>query len=304
MEERLQKIIARAGVASRRHAEELITAGQVAVNGQVVTELGTKADAARDHIRVSGKLLRDRETKVYIMLHKPDGVVSTLRDPEGRRTVADFLSGVQGRVFPVGRLEYHTSGLLLLTNDGDLANRMMRAHALPQKYCCKVSGALSDGELREVQTRGRVKMQRAKGMPGGWWDVTTAGVSKDAFRDALFASKHPVEKMKRIAVGHLELGPLGPGEYRHVTRDEVAELERAVTRAELHPEGSGEIVAARGGPKTASRGRSIDDAKRSFARKPYAHKPSMGRPKRPGLGGGTRQSAGRSVSNRFSKRKR
>ncbi|HEV2618031.1 MAG TPA: S4 domain-containing protein [Candidatus Acidoferrales bacterium] len=254
MEERLQKIIARAGVASRRHAEELITAGQVAVNGQVVTELGTKADAARDHIRVSGKLLRERETKVYIMLHKPDGVVSTLRDPEGRRTVADFLSGVQGRVFPVGRLEYHTSGLLLLTNDGDLANRMMRAHALPQKYCVKVSGALSEAELREVQSRGRVKMQRAKGMPGGWWDVTTAGVSKDAFRDALFGSKHPVEKMKRIAVGRLELGPLGPGEYRHVTRDEVAELERSVTRAELHPEGSGEIVAAKGRAKATGRG--------------------------------------------------
>ena len=254
MEERLQKIIARAGVASRRHAEELITAGQVAVNGKVVTELGTKADAGRDHIRVSGKLLRDRETKVYIMLHKPDGVVATLRDPEGRRTVADFLSGVQGRVFPVGRLEYHTAGLLLLTNDGDLANRIMRAHALPQKYCCKVSGALSDAEIRDAQSRARVKMQRAKGMPGGWWDVTTAGVSKDAFRDVLFASKHPVEKMKRIAVGRLELGSLAQGEYRHVTRDEVAELERAVTRAELHPEGSGEIVAARGRSKPPARG--------------------------------------------------
>src|SRR5487761_155810 len=267
MEERLQKIIARAGAASRRHAEELIVAGEGAGDGQVVRELGTKADAERDHIRVSGKLLRAREAKVYIMLHKPDGVVATMRDPEGRSTIADFLSGVPGRVFPVGRLEYHTSGLLLLTNDGELANRMMRAHALPQKYCCKVSGALSDAEIRETQSRARVKMQRAKGMPGGWWDVTTAGVSKDAFRDALFASKHPVEKMKRIAVCHLELGPLGPGEYRHVTRDEVAELERAVTRAELHPEGSGEIVAGRGGAKLATRGGNITGAKRSFARK-------------------------------------
>jgi 23S rRNA pseudouridine2605 synthase len=130
MEERLQKIIARAGVASRRHAEELISSGQVAVNGQTVTELGAKADAERDHIRVAGKLLHASETKVYIALNKPDGVVSTLQDPEGRRTIAGFLHGLQGRIFPVGRLEYHASGLMLLTNDGELANRTMRAHEL------------------------------------------------------------------------------------------------------------------------------------------------------------------------------
>ncbi|MGH9731127.1 MAG: hypothetical protein ACRD4A_05450, partial [Candidatus Acidiferrales bacterium] len=127
--------------------------------------------------------------------------------------------------------------------------------------------------------------------------------SKDAFRDALFASKHPVEKMKRIAVGHLELGALGPGEYRHVTRDEVAELERAVTRAELHPEGSGEIVAARGGAKQAALRRNITDAERSLGRKPHAHKRSMGHPKKTGPSRATSQSAGRPVSNRFSKRK-
>ncbi|MGC1105980.1 MAG: pseudouridine synthase [Candidatus Acidiferrales bacterium] len=232
MQERLQKIIARAGVASRRHAEALISSGQVAVNGQVVTELGTKADATRDHIRVAGKLLRATETKVYIALHKPDGVVATLQDPEGRKTIAHFLRGVPGRVFPVGRLEYHASGLMLLTNDGELANRMMRAHQLKQEYLCKVDGALNEGEVREAERRGRVKMQRAKGMPSGWWEVKAGGVSKDEFRKTLIASGHHVDKLRRIAIGNVELGPLAPGEYRHLTREEVMDLEHVVAKAE------------------------------------------------------------------------
>src|SRR5271155_4455101 len=118
MEERLQKIIARAGIASRRRAEQLVVSGQVTVNGKVVTELGTRADAARDHIKVSGRLLQGAEDHVYIAFHKPAEVVATLSDPEGRRSLGDFLSGVPARVYPVGRLEYHTSGLLFLTNDG------------------------------------------------------------------------------------------------------------------------------------------------------------------------------------------
>jgi 23S rRNA pseudouridine2605 synthase len=232
MRERLQKIIARAGVASRRHAEELISSGQVAVNGQVVTELGTKADAERDHIRVAGKLLHATERKVYIALYKPDGVVATLQDPEGRKTIAHFLTGLPGRVFPVGRLEYHASGLMLLTNDGELANRMMRAHQLRQEYLCKIDGALSDAEIREVERVGHVKLQRAKGMPAGWWEVKAGGVSKDEFRRALIAGGHHVDKLRRIAIANIELGALGPGEYRHITREEVAELERLVAKAE------------------------------------------------------------------------
>jgi len=244
MEERLQKIIARAGIASRRSAEELISSGQVAVNGQVVTELGTKADAGRDHIRVAGKLLRPSETKVYIALHKPDGVVATMRDPEGRRTIADFVRGVPGRVFPVGRLEYHASGLLLLTNDGELANRVMRAHTLPQVYICKISGMPSEAEIHTAERAARAKMQRAKGFPGGWWQVTLAGATKDQFRQALMASGHPVDKMKRVAIGYLELGPLAPGQYRHLTTEEVSELERALARAERHPEAPNETARA------------------------------------------------------------
>lgn len=236
MQERLQKIIARAGVASRRHAEKLISDGQVAVNGKIVTELGTKADAERDHIRVSGRLLRvgssAAETKVYIALHKPDGVVSTLHDPEGRKTVADFLHGVHGRVFPVGRLEYHASGLLLLTNDGDLANRIMRAHDLRQEYLCKIDGALDAGHVREIERRGNVKMERAKGMPAGWWHVKTAGAARDDFRQALIAAGHHVDKLRRVALASLELGPLPPGRYRHVSREEIVALDAAVGKAE------------------------------------------------------------------------
>lgn len=234
MQERLQKIIARAGVASRRHAEELISSGQVAVNGKIVTELGSKADADRDHIRVSGRLLRvgssESETKVYIALHKPDGVVSTLQDPEGRRTVADFLRGIPGRVFPVGRLEYHASGLVFLTNDGELANRMMRAHELKQEYLCKIDGALNTTEIRDVERRAQVKLQRAKGMPAGWWYVKTSGTSKDDFRKLLIAGGHHVDKLRRVVIANIELGPLPTGRYRHISREEISTLEHILSR--------------------------------------------------------------------------
>lgn len=255
MQERLQKIIARAGVASRRHAEELISSGQVAVNGKTVTELGTKADAERDHIRVAGKLLRPTETKVYLALNKPDGVVATLQDPEGRRTIADFLRGLRGRVFPVGGLEYHASGLMLLTNDGELANRIMRAHELKQEYLCKIEGALSEGEIRTAEQRGRVKLQRAKGMPAGWWEVRMGGVSRDEFRESLIDAGHHVDKLRRIAIGNIELGALPPGRYRHIAAEEIAELEQLIAKAEKRQ------TAASERPHTARRKR------RRFARK-------------------------------------
>ncbi len=147
MEERLQKIIARAGIASRRRAEEMMASGLVTVNGRVVTELGTKADESRDHIKVAGKLLRHDAERVYLLLHKPPEVVSTLSDPEGRRSLRDLLHGIPERVFPVGRLEYHSSGLVFLTNDGDLANRILKARNVPQVYQLKLKTLLTFEEI-------------------------------------------------------------------------------------------------------------------------------------------------------------
>src|SRR2546422_9458698 len=143
-EERLQKILSRAGVSSRRNAEKMILEGRVAVNGAVVTELGTKADLDRDHIRADGKLLHNPKPLVYIALNKPNNCVTTVTDPEGRATVMDLLRGLKGRVYPVGRLDYHSEGLLLLTNDGEFANAITSATSkVPKTYLVKVNGALT-----------------------------------------------------------------------------------------------------------------------------------------------------------------
>ncbi len=158
--ERLQKILAAAGIASRRKSEELILEGRVQVNGQVVTELGTRADLDRDHIRVDGKLLHGREQQRYYMLNKPRGYVTTLSDPEKRPTVMELMAKKQGphgdrvRLYPVGRLDYLSEGLLLMTNDGDLANKLSKAAAGVEKtYLVKVSGVPSAGEHRPASSR-------------------------------------------------------------------------------------------------------------------------------------------------------
>ena len=142
--ERLQKIIAAAGIASRRRAEVLITSGRVSVNGQIVSELGSKADPESDHVRVDGKLLRGPERHVYLVLNKPKGYVTTVTDPEGRPTVMNLVRGVNARVYPVGRLDYLSEGLLLMTNDGELANAVISAAAhLPKTYLVKANGPLT-----------------------------------------------------------------------------------------------------------------------------------------------------------------
>src|SRR5512146_279511 len=145
MLERIQKIISAAGIASRRAAEQLILDGRVRVNGKVVTELGTKADAVKDHIKVDGKLINPRQPLTYIMLNKPAGYVTTMSDPEGRPTVQDLLKGIKTRVYPVGRLDYNTEGLLLLTNDGDFAHLITHPrHEFPKTYLAKIKGTIDD----------------------------------------------------------------------------------------------------------------------------------------------------------------
>jgi 23S rRNA pseudouridine2605 synthase len=233
MLERLQKIIARAGVASRRRAEQLILSGQVTLNGRVILELGTKADPERDHIKVAGKLVRPAENKIYLMLHKPDGVVATLSDPEGRRSLANLLHGVPARVYPVGRLEYHASGLLLLTNDGELANLVMRAHGLPQTYWLKVKGSLNPSEFSMVEARTGVKLRRLKGGANPWYEATVTASSNDRLRQTLLQMAHPVEKLRRVKLSHLELASLPAGKFRPLTEDEVRRLKRACLHAGL-----------------------------------------------------------------------
>ena len=152
MQERLQKIIAHAGFASRREAEEMIRTGRVTVNGRTVTELGTKADAARDHVKVDGKLITHAEPHRYILLYKPKEVMTTVADPEGRTTVIDLIRGIRERIYPVGRLDYHSEGLVLLTNDGDLAYKVSHpTHGSVKTYSVKVRGVPDQRSIEKLQ---------------------------------------------------------------------------------------------------------------------------------------------------------
>jgi len=238
MLERLQKIIARAGIASRRHAEELIRSGQVRVNGQVVTELGAKADPERDRVEAAGRVAERPTAPSYLVLNKPVHVVSTMSDPEGRATLRHVLRGLAGGIFPVGRLDYSASGLMLLTSDGELADRIFKHSArLPQVYWLKVAGRLSDDEMQQVrrQAHARMRRLRAPGAAGSqpanpWYEVELSDARRDLLRQALFSLGHPVEKMKRVKLGPLELGDLDDGRYRPLEPREVAQLRRYVEK--------------------------------------------------------------------------
>ena len=236
MLERLQKIIARAGIASRRHAEQLIVSGQVRVNGRVITELGSKADAKEDRIEAAGKLVEANERRVYIVLNKPPEVVSTLADPEGRKTLRNCLKGLPERVYPVGRLDYDASGLVFLTNDGDLAAEMLKDWSnLQQHYHVKIKGRLMMDDLERLgrNAAATIRTVRQPDATRGhvenfWYEVALQDSKKDILRRVLFAEKHPVEKLKRIALGPLTLEGLPQGRYRLLIDKEVDELRRAL----------------------------------------------------------------------------
>ncbi len=229
-EERLQKILSRVGVASRRKAEEIIVQGRVTVNGQVVDTLGAKADIARDHIKVDGKLLHAPKRAVYIALNKPHGCVTTLHDPEGRKTVLDLLAGVKERVFPVGRLDYHSEGLLLMTNDGEFANAITSASSHIQKtYLVKVNGPLTLDQ--EQDFRAGIPLSGHRTAPAGlrlvrrapnpWYEVQLIEGRRNQIRVMFKHFGRLVEKLKRVRIGFLNLGALRPGEFRHLTPEEV-----------------------------------------------------------------------------------
>jgi 23S rRNA pseudouridine2605 synthase len=235
MQERLQKIIARAGIASRRHAEQLILSGQVRVNGRVVTELGTKADSATDRIEAAGRVVREEEKRAYLVLHKPPEVVSAMADPEGRKTLKNCLRGFPARVYPVGNLEYSASGLVFLTNDGDLAAEMLRHWAgLEQVYFIKVKGMLTREELERLGKEIGVRMKMVR-QPDAtrrraanyWYEVRMRDTKKEEMRDVLFREGHPLEKMKRIGLGPLTVQGVAEGRYRVLRENEVTALRRA-----------------------------------------------------------------------------
>jgi 23S rRNA pseudouridine2605 synthase len=238
-EERLQKILAHAGIASRRHAEQIIVEGRVTVNGAVVTELGSKADLERDHIKVDGKLLHAPKRQVYIVLNKPNNTVTTVSDPEGRSTVMGLLHGIKERVYPVGRLDYHSEGLLLLTNDGELANAITSAAThLPKTYLVKVNGALTAEQ--EQKFRDGVPVEGRRTMPAGlkmvrpgdnpWYEIKLFEGRNQQIRTMFKHFGRLVEKLRRVRIGPIDLGPLKPGEFRHLSAEEVQKLKRAAQK--------------------------------------------------------------------------
>jgi pseudouridine synthase len=238
-EERLQKILSRAGIASRRKAEQIIQEGRVTVNGAAITELGSKADLDRDHIKVDGKLLRSPKHLITIALNKPHGVMTTVSDPEGRPTVMDLVRGIKERVYPVGRLDYASEGLLLLTNDGGLANAITSAAThIPKTYLVKVNGLLTPEQ--EQQFREGVPLGGRRTAPAGlrltyraqnpWYEVRLTEGRKNQIREMFKHFGRLVEKLKRVKIGFLELGPLKPGEFRYLGAEEVERFRRAAAK--------------------------------------------------------------------------
>jgi 23S rRNA pseudouridine2605 synthase len=242
MEQRLQKIIAEMGIASRRKAEELIEEGRVTVNGKVA-EIGMKADLMRDHIKVNGKLLLRPEKKVYYAFNKPRGVMTSMSDPEGRPTVNEFFGGIRQRVFPVGRLDYDSEGLLLLTNDGDFAHAILHpSKKIPKTYLVKVKGVLADEELEKLRKGIKIdgkmtapakvkKLKKAES--NSWIEMTIYEGRKRQIRRMLERVGHDVIRLMRIRINGIEMGPLEPGSFRKLTMEEMQTIMREIGTGEV-----------------------------------------------------------------------
>ncbi len=233
MEQRIQKIIAMMGIASRRKAEELIIEGRVTVNGKAAV-IGMKADPERDHIKVDGKILSHPEPKVYLAFNKPKGVITSLSDPEGRPAIRDFLKDVRYRVFPVGRLDYDTEGLVLLTNDGELANSIMHpSQKIPKVYLAKVKGLIEDDKIARL-IRGikledgmtsPAKVRRTRQLENNsWLEIIIYEGRKRQIRRMLEAVGHPVVKLIRVAINGIALRNLKIGEFRYLSKEEIKHL--------------------------------------------------------------------------------
>jgi len=231
---RIQKIIASAGLASRRAADKMVLEGRVKLNGIVVTEPGVKADPHKDKIEVDGKTLSKTEDKTYYMLNKPTGYITTLSDPQGRKTVKDLMGGINQRLYPVGRLDYDTSGLLILTNDGLLANALAHpGKEIEKRYQAKVRGVpsgkalatLRDGILLDDGMTYPAKVRITKIYnDNAWLEISIHEGRNRQVRRMFEAVGHTVLKLKRVRFGDLTLRGLKPGETRELTVDEVNQL--------------------------------------------------------------------------------
>lgn len=234
MEERLQKLIAQAGIASRRAAEKLIEAGEVSVNGEIITALGTKANPETDHIKVGGKLINPKigkREKVYILLNKPKGYLSSAADPEGRQLVTDLIPPKFGKLHPVGRLDYNTEGLIILTNDGDFTNQVASSKTVEKIYEVKVKGLPNQNAVNKLR-RGVILEDGFKTAPAeikelrhtennGWYEVTLLEGHNQQIRKMFDSVGHSVVKLRRISIGHIKDDRIPVGAYRLLDEDEV-----------------------------------------------------------------------------------
>jgi len=237
MEKRIHKILSEMGVASRRKAEDFIKEGRVTVSGRVAT-IGMKADPAREHIKLDGKLLSKLEPRVYMMFHKPRNVVTSLHDPQGRPTVKDYFKGVKYRVFPVGRLDFDSEGMLFMTNDGDFAHAVLHpSKKIAKTYLVKVKGVLEETDiaklrkgmkLKKSMTAPAIVKKTRKTEQNSWLEITIHEGRKRQIRRMLDIIGHPVLKLKRVSINGIELGGLEPGAFRYLTPEEIMRVKREV----------------------------------------------------------------------------
>ena len=293
MEERLQKLIAAAGVASRRAAEELITAGSVTVNGRVVTELGTKADPERDHIKVRGRLINPQlaqREQVYVLLYKPRGVLASLHDPEGRPLVSEYLPPSLGRVHPVGRLDFNTEGLLILTNDGELTNYITSArNKVPKVYEAKVKGLPPEQAVERLR-RGVTLEDGVRTAPAqikrthetdsnAWFEIILHEGRNQQIRRMFDQIGHSVVKLRRVQIGRIRDDKMRPGVWRFLTASEVAAFKRGARSAaggETPKPGGAEPARASAKPRASAPPRGKPEARTQPGARGAAKKPGRG----------------------------
>lgn len=238
--ERIQKILAKAGIASRREAERMVLEGRVSVNGKIVDTLGFKSDPSRDHIRVDGRKLTHFEPKVILLLNKPRGYLSTVKDPKGRPTIMDLLKDVKWRVYPIGRLDFDVEGLLLLTNDGDLAHQLSHPRfSVPKTYLAKLTGVPEERKLTRLQKGVMLDDGKARAVSchlirqkekNSWVQIVVTEGRNHLVKRMFSAIGHTVLKLKRVGYGPVQLGDLPFGQFRYLNAVEAEKLRRSRTR--------------------------------------------------------------------------